>query len=171
MRDISTQITAGERSNAYLGTGWGFPPTFDRASKGVKLVNAEDDIRQSLEILLSTNLGERVMQPTYGCNLHDLLFETFSPTVASSIKEIIRIAILYHEPRILINQLDLHMDAQIAGVIYITVDYTIISTNSRFNFVYPFYLQEASGNLLAVPPETAEFPVPQNLSAIAEPSR
>ncbi|BCL33733.1 GPW/gp25 family protein [Nostoc sp. MS1] len=170
MSDVFISVAAGERSDAYLGTGWGFPPTFDPAVKGVQLVSAEDDIRQSLEILLSTNLGERVMQPTYGCNLHDLLFEPFSPTVASSIKEIIRIAILYHEPRILLNQLDLQLDDQIQGVIYITLDYTIISTNSRFNFVYPFYLLEASGNLLAVPPATTEFPVAPKVSAIADSS-
>ena len=136
---------------AYLGTGWGFPPTFSKKSQSVGLVRAEDDIRESLQILLSTSQGERVMQPTYGCNLQDLLFEPLSPTVASNIKELIRIAILYHEPRILLNRLDLNSDEQLSGVVNITVDYTIISTNSRFSFVYPFYLQEGIASLLSVP--------------------
>ena len=136
-----------ENSKAYLGTGWGFPPTFDKAAKRVKLVSAEEDICESLKILLSTSLGERVMQPTYGCNLQELLFEPLSPTVASNIKELIRTAILYHEPRIRLNRLELNLDRQVQGVVNISVDYTIISTNSRFNFVYPFYSQEGIGTL------------------------
>ncbi|NJR63081.1 MAG: GPW/gp25 family protein [Cyanobacteria bacterium CRU_2_1] len=139
-----------EDRKAYLGTGWSFPPAFDKKGKRVRMVSAEDDICQSLQILLSTSLGERVMQPTYGCNLQDLLFESLTPTVASSIKELVRTAILYFEPRIRLNQLDLSLDQQLRGVVNITVDYTVISTNSRFNYVYPFYLQEGSGSLLPV---------------------
>ena len=129
-------------SKAYLGTGWSFPPTFTK-SGGVALVSAETDIQQSLQILLSTGLGERVLQPTYGCDLTELLFEPLSPTVASNIKELVRVAILYHEPRIRLNTIDLTLtDSQ--GVVLIEVNYTILSTNSRFSFVYPFYLQEAA---------------------------
>lgn len=133
---------------AFLGTGWKFPPTFDQKLGSVQLVSAEDDICESLQILLSTSLGERVMQPTYGCNLQDFLFEPLSPTIASSIKEQIRTSILYHEPRILLNGLDLSLDEQLQGCVNLTIDYTIINTNSRFNLVYPFYLQESTGTLI-----------------------
>ena len=134
-------------NTAYLGTGWGFPPTFDQRSGTVELVSAEEDIQQSLTILLSTSLGERVMQPTYGCNLRDSLFEALSPNVASHLKEQVRTAILYHEPRIRLNQIDLNLDEQLQGVAKIKVDYTILSTNSRFSLVYPFYLQEGAGGV------------------------
>ena len=139
-------------SKAFLGTGWKFPPTFDKAAKRVRLVSAEEDICESLQILLSTSIGERVMQPTYGCDLQELLFEPLSPTVASNIKELVRTAILYHEPRIQLNHLDLEQTRteEINGLINIIVDYTIIITNSRFSFVYPFYLQEGPGNLISV---------------------
>lgn len=136
-----------DTGKAYLGTGWSFPPTFDIASRSVQLVSAEDDIWQSLYILLSTSLGERVMQPTYGCNLQELLFETLTPTVASNIKELLRTAILYHEPRIRLNRLDLSLNEQLEGVVNIAVDYTILSTNSRFSLVYPFYKQEGAGSV------------------------
>ena len=136
-----------DNSKAYLGTGWSFPPTFDNASRSVELVSAEEDIWQSLYILLSTSLGERVMQPTYGCNLQELLFENLTPTVASNIKEVLRTAILYHEPRIRLNRIDLNLSEQIQGVVNITVDYTILSTNSRFSLVYPFYLREGAGSV------------------------
>jgi uncharacterized protein len=135
-----------DTGKAYLGTGWSFPPTFDIASRSVQLVSAEDDIWQSLYILLSTSLGERVMQPTYGCNLQELLFETLTPTVASNIKELLRTAILYHEPRIRLNRLDLNLNEQLEGVVNIAVDYTILSTNSRFSLVYPFSIREGAGS-------------------------
>lgn len=135
-----------DTSKAYLGTGWSFPPTFDKASRSVELVSAEDDIWQSLYILLSTSLGERVMQPTYGCNLQDLLFETLTPNVTSNIKELIRTAIVYHEPRIRLNQIDLSLSQELEGVVNIAVDYTILSTNSRFSLVYPFYIREGAGS-------------------------
>ncbi len=53
----------------FLGQGWGFPPEFTRSSHSVKMIAGEEDIRSSLEILLSTSIGERVMQPAYGADL------------------------------------------------------------------------------------------------------
>lgn len=132
-------------NNAYLGTGWSFPPTFDKAARQVELVSAVDDIRESLTILLSTSIGERVMQPTYGCNLTDLMFEPLNPTITSHIKELIRTAILYNEPRIRLDGLQLYLDEQLEGVVNILVDFTVLSTNSRFSLVYPFYFQEGAG--------------------------
>jgi uncharacterized Zn-binding protein involved in type VI secretion len=64
--------------NSFLGTGWSFPPTFDRDSGQVEMVSDLADIEQSLDILLSTSLGERVMVPDYGCNLDDYMFESLS---------------------------------------------------------------------------------------------
>ncbi|MEM7659222.1 MAG: GPW/gp25 family protein [Bacteroidota bacterium] len=129
-------------SNAFLGSGWGFPPTFDNRSGTVQLVQAEADIAQSLEILLSTALGERVMQPTYGCNLDSLLFDTLSESTITYIKDLVETAILYHEARIELEKVSLSLDEQNQGKVLIEVDYLIRSTNSRANFVYPFYLEE-----------------------------
>lgn len=132
-----------QNDKAYLGTGWGFPPEFNKG-EGAVLVSAETDICQSLQILLSTGLGERVLQPTYGCNLTELMFEPLSPTVVSNIRELVRTAILYHEPRIRLNQVDLEVSPEDLGTVLIRVNYTILSTNSRFSFVFPFYLQEGA---------------------------
>jgi len=132
-----------EINQAILGTGWGFPPEFSLESKGIRLVRAEEDIKESLHILLSTNLGERVMQPNYGCNLNDLIFENLSPSVISAIKEVIRVSILYNEPRIRLENLDIVLVEPNRGLVKIILDYIIISSNTRFNFVFPFYLQES----------------------------
>lgn len=135
-----------ERDKAYLGTGWSFPPAFDKTSKTVSMVSAEVDIEQSLGILLSTSLGERVMQPEYGCNLKDYQFENMDNAFLGFIKDLVERAILFYEPRIRLEKVEVtEADSfeLIEGLIKINVDYQIESTNTRFNYVYDFYLREA----------------------------
>jgi phage baseplate assembly protein W len=128
----------------FLGTGWDFPPAFPRNGQTVAMTAGEEDIRKSLEVLLSTNVGERLMQPNYGCNMEKLLFEPMDASLKTYIKDIVETAILYHEPRIEVNAIELDMSRQLEGVILVHIDYTVRTTNSRFNFVYPFYLNEAN---------------------------
>ena len=71
-------------SNDFLGVGWGFPPSFNAQLKSVEMTEKEDDIAKSLQILLSTAIGERVMQPKYGCNMDSLLFEQLNTTTKYS---------------------------------------------------------------------------------------
>lgn len=132
--------------NSILGTGWSFPPEFNRYAGEVEMVSAEDDINQSLNILLSTSLGERVMQPRYGCNLHDYLFEPLNATVIGFIRDLVTNAILFYEPRINAEKIQVTAADSadlIEGRFTIQVDYTIPGVNSRFNFVYDYYLNEA----------------------------
>jgi uncharacterized protein len=127
---------------SFLGTGWGFPPEFHKDLKQVEMLSDEEDIRSSLEILLSTRPGERVMLPDYGCNLDELVFEPLTTTFKTYIIDLIQTAILYHEPRIDVNKISLEDTGELEGRILISIEYTIRSTNSRFNFVYPFYRNE-----------------------------
>ena len=90
-------------TTSFLGSGWSFPPEFSRKRPGVVMVADETDIKQSLQILLSTALGERIMQPKYGCNLDDLLFEPLNTTVRTYIRGLVKQAILIYEPRISLN--------------------------------------------------------------------
>jgi phage baseplate assembly protein W len=132
--------------NSILGTGWAFPPEFDRNAGSVEMVSGEDDINQSLNILLSTSLGERVMQPRYGCNLHDFLFEPLNASVIGFIKDLVTTSILFYEPRIIAEKIEVTAADSfdiIEGRFMIQVDYTIPGTNSRFNYVYDYYLNEA----------------------------
>ncbi len=127
----------------FLGIGWGFPPTFGKNIKSVEMISDEVDINSSLEILLSTDLGERIMQPTYGCDLRRLLFEPLDTSLKAYIKNLIKTAILYFEPRIRLEKISLEAKPN-HGIIEITLEYTIRTTNSRYNFVYPFYLNEGT---------------------------
>ena len=129
----------------FLGTGWSFPPSFDKKLKSVELVSDKIDIDQSLEILLSTRLGERIMLPKYGCDLSDLVFESMSTTFETYITDLVRSAILYHEPRIDMESLDFENN-QNEGKLLIIINYKIRITNSRSNFVFPFYRNEKTIN-------------------------
>lgn len=128
----------------FLGRGWSFPPSFDANAGSVKMLEREDDIRSSLEILLATALGERVMLPGYGCNLEELLFENLNTTTKTIIADKIQTAILYHEPRIDAEKITLNTVQELEGVVLIEVNYRVRSTNSRFNFVFPFYREEGT---------------------------
>ncbi len=133
--------------NSFLGTGWAFPPEFDSNAASVEMVSDYTDIQQSLNILLSTSLGERVMQPDYGCNLTDYMFESLSSTLIGIIKHKVENAILYYEPRIVAENVDVTAPDStdlLEGKFTITVEYSIPQTNSRFNYVYDYYLNEAS---------------------------
>lgn len=130
--------------NSFLGTGWSFPPSFNAQSGAVALVSDEADIQQSLQILLSTRKGERVMEPDYGCNLDEMVFEPITTTFKTYIAEMIRTAILYYEARIDLQSVVVDDSNQLSGVILIVVSYTVRTTNSRYNYVYPFYLNEGA---------------------------
>jgi phage baseplate assembly protein W len=131
-------------ANSFLGTGWGFPPTFDPVANSVVMTSDEVDIQLSLQILLSTRQGERVMVPGYGCNLNEMLFEPMTTTFKTHIAEMIKTAILYYEARIDLNSVTIDDSQEINGLILIAIDYTIRTTNSRFNFVFPYYKNEGT---------------------------
>lgn len=131
-------------ADSFLGTGWSFPPSFDNTTGETKMLSDVEDIESSLHILLTTRLGERVMQPDYGCNLDELVFESLSSTFKSFIKDLIKTAILYYEPRIKLNKIELDDTRDLEGIILIVIDYTVRTTNTRYNYVFPFYKNEGS---------------------------
>lgn len=129
---------------SFLGTGWGFPPTFSKLTREVLLTSDEEDIKKSLEILLSTTIGERFLQPRYGCNLDDFVFEPMNATIETSMKLTVKNAIMEFEPRIRLLAVRLDSGLITEGRVDIVVEYQVITTNSRFNFVFPFYMNEAN---------------------------
>ena len=107
------------------------------------MLEAEEDIKNSLEILLSTTVGERVMVPEYGCNLDRQVFDSMDTTFQTYITEQIRTAIVYHEPRVILDSVE-YEDDPLNGKIDITINFTVIATNTRYNIVYPFFLEEGT---------------------------
>ena len=110
----------------------------------VKMLEDETDIKSSLEILLSTRLGERIMVPGYGCNLDELMFKPLNLTLKTFVVDLIKTAILYHEPRIDADKIDVFNSNDTEGLLLINISYIVRATNSRKNMVYPFYKEEGS---------------------------
>lgn len=109
-------------------------------------MSGEKDINESLNILLSTSIGERVMQPKYGCNMQDYLFESLNSSLIGFIKDRVENAILIFEPRIVLEKIEVTDQGSfdlIEGRFIITIEYSIPGTNSRFNYVYDYYKNEA----------------------------
>lgn len=133
-----------DNKNSFLGTGWAFPPVFVKEQKQTKMISNEEDIKSSLHILLTTRLGERVMFPEYGCNLEELLFESLNRTLITYTIDLIKTAILYHEPRIDVIKIDITETDPLEGKLVIAIDYVVRATNSRTNVVFPFYKEEGT---------------------------
>lgn len=130
---------------SFIGTGWSFPPKFFKSeSSGVKMVSGEVDINESLKILLSTTLGERNMHPYFGCDLALYMFEEMSQQLITSVKTNVTKSIQLYEPRINLDLINVTSSENEEGLLIIEVHYTIRSTNTRNNFVFPFYINEAT---------------------------
>ncbi len=129
---------------SFLGTGWSFPPDFNRIDNSVQMVSDVLDIEDSIRIILSTTPGERIMQPEFGCDLKRLVFETIDSTLLASLDHLIYHALLNFEPRItFLNTEVLNMDSH-DGQLLIQINFKVIITNSRHNIVFPFYLLEGT---------------------------
>jgi phage baseplate assembly protein W len=107
------------------------------------MIADEADIKNSMEVLLSTRVGERFLQPKYGCNLDEILFEPLTVSLQTYIKDLVFTAIYYFEPRIKPEKVTL-TPSETEGLAIISVEYTIRATNTRHNLVYPFYLNEGT---------------------------
>jgi hypothetical protein len=133
-----------EKDKSFLGKGWAFPPGFSLETKTSLTVSEDLDIQQSLIILLSTRLGERIMQPQFGCDLHSIMFEKADKSTLTFLRDSIESAILYHEPRIKLVNIEVGSAPDQNEQILIDIVYLVRATNTRSNLVYPYYLTEAT---------------------------
>lgn len=139
--------------DAFLGRGWAFPPAFTAPPDpnqgtaldgGAVMTAGLADIEQSLQILLTTRLGERVLVPDFGCDLLEAVFEPLDATLEARLQDLVHTAILFHEPRIDPLAVTAAEVAEQPGLVLLTVEFRVRNTNSRHNFVFPFYKQEGS---------------------------
>ncbi|QPF73393.1 GPW/gp25 family protein [Roseateles sp. DAIF2] len=128
---------------SFLGRGWSFPPRFDAEGRAL-LVENEQDVAESLRLLLATRCGERVMQPGYGTHLHQMLFENADEQTLTAIKDMLEKALLFYEPRVELEQIEARIAADDMARLELNLHYRIRSTNTRHNLVYPLYLDQAS---------------------------
>jgi len=125
----------------FLGIGWKFPVTIDATGK-IAMSKFEEDIKESIRIILGTARGERVMRPDFGCGIHELIFEPINVATAGLIESSVKEALNRYEPRIDLINVNVLDDEANVGKLKVSIDYRVRATNNEFNLVYPFYLKE-----------------------------
>lgn len=127
----------------FLGRGWRFPPRVD-ARGALAWASAEEDVEQSVWIIVATGRNEREMRPAFGCGIHDAVFAPSSPATRARLAEEVRRALVDWEPRIQVVSVEVTSPDD-PTVLLVEVVYRIRSTNTVHNLVYPFYIQEGVG--------------------------
>ena len=133
-----------EIGKEFLGRGLKFPLQVDPKTGKFSMVEEEEDIRESIGIILRTSRGERVMRPDFGTDIMEYLFSPAGAAIEDSLASEVQEELLYQEPRIRDVDVKVSQPEAPEGVITVEVAYTIRSTNSRYNHVYPFYVTEGS---------------------------
>lgn len=124
----------------FHGVGWEFPVTLDDGGQ-VGLARYDESIRQSIWMILGTARGERVMRPDFGCGIHDLVFAVNDAGTAGRVVGEVRRSLLQWEPRIDVEDLSASPVPEQPNLLRIEIGYKVRATNSKFNLVYPFYLE------------------------------
>jgi hypothetical protein len=127
--------------SSLIGRGWVFPPTVDTRGR-VALTSERSEIEQAIRIILSTPLGQRVMRPTFGCGIHELVFAPINSQTVAQAGRYVTEALAMWEPRITVTQVNVRPDynRELDGRLLIGIQYKIKATHDQRSLVFPFYL-------------------------------
>jgi phage baseplate assembly protein W len=130
-----------DQQKDFLGRGWAYPVALDPSRGSVAEAAYEEDVRQSIRIIISTGRGERVMRPDFGCGIHELVFTSIDSAALTRVKATVTDALNSYEARI---EFEVTVDPLKAaeGILLVCIDYRIRKTNQTGNLVYPFYFRE-----------------------------
>jgi uncharacterized protein len=126
-------------SDDFIGRGWAFPIRTD-ATGGIAMVSREQELAESIRLILGTAKGERPMRPEFGCGIHDQVFSPMDATTAGRVAYDVRAALDRWEPRIDVTAVDVTYAEGGTGVMYVDISYRERETNDRRNLVFPFYV-------------------------------
>jgi uncharacterized protein len=138
---MSTDGFTNERKD-FLGRGWNMPVGLDPRTGRVLSVAYEEDIRQSIFIILETAPGERVMRPNFGCGIHELVFTALDSTAIQRIRSVVEEALRRCEARIDVLGVTVDEEVTAEGQLLIEIEYRVRKTNQTGNLVFPFYFRE-----------------------------
>ena len=126
----------------FLGRGWAMPVNVDPFTGVVASVEYEEDIRQSIRIILETAPGERLMRPKFGCGILEMVFDSIDTTALQRIRSEVEEALRRFEARIEVLGVTVDEDANLAGELLVEIEYRVRRTNQIGNLVFPFYYRE-----------------------------
>ena len=130
----------------FLGRGWAWPVRLDPLTGLVATTAYEEDIRQSILIILETASGERVMRPNFGCGIHEHVFTALDSTNIQRIRSVVEEALRRCEARIEVLEVKVDEDATTEGKLLVELEYRVRKTNQQDNLVFPFYTIPEDGS-------------------------
>ncbi|NQY29151.1 MAG: GPW/gp25 family protein [Flavobacteriaceae bacterium] len=134
----------GTKEKGYLGSGWAFPITFSIGNLELNLTQYEKNVNDSIDIILQTNKGERCLEPDFGTGLSQFLFKKMDETLKGEIIDAIESSLLHNEPRINVENIEVTYSEEHRGTVIIDIAYVYSKTNTRHNYVFPFYVNEGT---------------------------
>ena len=133
-----------EQGKEFLGAGWRFPIQVEAATGRIAMSREEENIQESIYVIIMTRPGERVMRPEFGCHIHDYLFQRADFPIQVQMEQAVLEALIRWEPRI--RDIQVKAEPQAGGEqVMIQVEYVVRSTNNPYNMVFPFYMTEGFG--------------------------
>jgi phage baseplate assembly protein W len=138
---MSTDSLNLERKD-FLGRGWAMPVELDPRTGLIATVEYEEDIRQSILIILETTPGERVMRPNFGCGIHELVFAAIDSTALQRIRSVVEEALRRCEARIEVLGVTPVEAPTEQGKLLVEIEYRVRKTNQTGNLTFPFYFRE-----------------------------
>jgi phage baseplate assembly protein W len=129
-------------SNDFLGVGWKFPVEVDETTGRIRTSSYEEDVKEAIYIILMTKVGERMMQPEFGCRMSDFVFDTMDYSSLVQLENEIQNALIMFEPRIIDTEVSIETDSSKVGKLNISISYVVRLTNNPYNLVYPYYINE-----------------------------
>ena len=127
-----------------IGRGWAFPLKVDTQG-GIALTGEKDELEQSILIILGTPLGTRVMRPTFGSRLQELVFAPNDSNTAAQARRYVEEALGMWEPRIIVMEVIVHPHESHDNTMVVEITYQVKATHDKRSLVYPFYLIPEEG--------------------------
>ncbi|WP_075341259.1 GPW/gp25 family protein [Tenacibaculum agarivorans] len=132
------------RKKEFLGSGWSFPVTFSVGNHQLITTRFENNIKDSIDVIMQTNFGERPTDPQFGSGLQQYFFQDMNETLKGQIKDTVTSSLQDNEPRITVIDVDVTYVNMTNGHVEVTIVYEYNQTNTRHNYVYPFYIKEGT---------------------------
>jgi phage baseplate assembly protein W len=127
----------------FRGSGWRFPIQ-PGADGSLGYISLDDNVAQSVELLLRTRAGERLMRPEFGTTAPSMVFDADSEQNLFRLERALSDAVRRWEPRVEVDQVHAERDPAGEGRVTVTVTYRILRTNTVRNLVFPYYLQSGA---------------------------
>ncbi len=131
--------------NRFLGKGAKFPLQVDPATGRIMTVSGNRAVKESIYLILMTQVTERLVRPGFGSDIMSYAFMDTSTTMMSILRRDMTQTILQQEPRVSDVEIRTEFRSD-RGAVIIYINYLVSATNTRDNLVFPFYI-DRGGNV------------------------